>query len=350
MWIAAFVVSVGIGLFFVVVYSPQLLHSSHWVSLVWALSANTIIGLTYFGYLWKLVDYLNRRLPWEKSPGKRLLAEVVGVLFIILNVATGALIWFGLYAGDSWAEIRQRLSVEAYVNASYTPIIVTMFMEARGFLRQWRAALMRAERLRFANLEARHAYLQHQIKPHFLFNSLNVLASLVHKDADLAERFIHELSKLYRRLLEMDAHEVVPLAEEMAAFESYLFLVKMRFGESLQVQVGDFSALPEKCVPPFTLQLLLENAVKHNEMAKDRPVEISLAFDENHAVITNLLRPKARPDEKSTGIGLKNLRQRYALLSEQPLVVTKTEQQFVVKIPLLDPAEASPKRRLGAGA
>jgi hypothetical protein len=335
MWRTALVVSAALGLFFVLVYAPNLLFQGQWGGLIWALLTNTVVGVAYFWYIWRLVDYLNKRLPWVQYPGKRLLTELAGVLSAIFVISTVTFVWYGLSRGNPWPEIWERLTFQSYVNASYTPIIVTLFMEARSFLMQWRAALLRAERLRFANLETRHAHLQQQVRPHFLFNSLNVLASLVHKDADLAERFVHELSLLYRRLLEMDAQELVPLHEEMQTFESYLFLVKMRFGAALDVEIGDFSAVSALLVPPFTLQLLLENAVKHNEMAQDQPLRVELRFDALSATMRNNRRPRSTPGEKSTGIGLQNLTERYALLCDQTITVAQTETAFEVTIPLL---------------
>lgn len=332
----ALIICLGISLFVNLVYAPETFSDGG--RLLFTMLVNMGIGAIYFATLWPMSNYLNRHHPWLKNPVRRLLLEFVGLVTIVFLVTTTLNIGVGMWRGKTAAQVWQALSFADFVNLSYLPIIVTMFMEARGFLKEWRQSLLRTERLRLSNLQARHSYLQHQIKPHFLFNSLNVLTSLVHKDANLAEQFIHELARLYRRLLEVNQRELIPLSEEMEALRSYVFLVKMRFGEALQVDLpADLSGLEERLLPPFTLQLLLENVVKHNDMAKDQPLQVTIRLDvpAGTATVSNTLRPKTRLDEPSTGLGLKNLRERYELIAERQLAVVSADGVFQVTIPLL---------------
>lgn len=334
---AMLMVCMAFSLFFTVVYSSAAInHPAKFLGIV---GGNVLVGMAYSLIIWKLVDVLNQRHPWQERPGLRFMVELVGLILTVTVLTTITYVLWGAAEGQPPGETLKQLRFAHYVNSLYIPAIVTLFVEARGFLRNWRKALLRAEQLKFSDLQTRHAYLQNQIKPHFLFNSLNVLASLVHKDPDLAEKFINELSKLYRRLLEMDSREIVPLQEEIDAFTSYLFLVKMRFGEALMVETGDYQALKNYFIPPFTLQLLLENAVKHNEMAQDQPLLVRVEFQGEHVQMANTFRPKIRAAEKSTGIGLKNLRERYKLMTRKQIQVETTSSEFIVRIPLLDNAE-----------
>lgn len=334
-WILAFFISATLGLLMLLVYNTDLMSEGAWYHLSWLLVSNIVIGLVYFWYLWSLVEYLNRRLPWVEHPGKRFIVELGGVLLIVLNVSIGAYVWYGLMEGWIWTKGIQYYSLRLFISSTYLPVLVTLFMEARWFLFNWKETLLRAERLKFSNLEAQHDYLRQQIKPHFLFNSLNVLASLVHKDADLAEKFVLELSALYRRLLEMHDRDTVSLREELTAFESYVFLMKMRFGDALKVEIQAPDVQDNYVIPPFTLQLLLENAVKHNEMSQSNPITVQVEMNEPCITVRNTRKPKLRPTEPSTGIGLDNLKKRYQLLSDQPLEVVSDATTFLVKVPIL---------------
>lgn len=338
---AMLLICLAASLFLTAVYAPGTLNQP--LKFLGNMGGNTIVGMVYAMVIWKMVDILNRRHPWEQRPGLRFMLELAGIILIVIVLATLTHFIWGAALGASPGESLKSLEFSYYVTSLFIPVLATLFMEARGFFRNWRKALLRTERLKFSDLQTRHAYLQNQIKPHFLFNSLNVLSSLVHKNPDLAERFISELSKLFRRLLEMDSREIVPLQEEIEAFNSYLFLVKMRFGEALQVEVADHQAFQQHFIPPFTLQLLLENAVKHNDMAQDQPMLVRVDFQDDYVVVANTFRPKARAEEKSTGIGLKNLRERYGLMTRKQVRVGNTENEFIVHIPLLDSAEPMEK-------
>ncbi|MBN8683305.1 MAG: histidine kinase [Chitinophagales bacterium] len=340
-WVAV-LVSLAISLFLVVVYPSH--RANGWQGTLISFFFNALVGMMYFLMLWWLTNRLDKHYSWLHHTGKRMLFQFLGLIVVVYINATLANLLYGcLIYGKSISLVMSQIQFRDYINQSYIPIIVTMFLVSKDFLKEWRESLLHAERLRYNNLQTRHAYLQNQIKPHFLFNSLNVLATLVHKDADQAEQFIHELSRLYRRLLEVDQQEAVRLSAEMEAFESYLFLVKMRFGASLVVSIGAYERYQNQQIPPFTLQLLLENVVKHNEMSRDRPVQVWLEFSEDWVVMRNTLSRKAAPVESSTGIGLKNLYERYALLGTVTPEIEEKENFFSVNIPLLSAKTTLPQ-------
>jgi tetratricopeptide (TPR) repeat protein len=181
--------------------------------------------------------------------------------------------------------------------------------------------------------------LKTQVNPHFLFNSLSILSSLVRVDPDLSERFIEQLSRSYRYILEQKDQSLVTLRTELGFIESYSFLLKIRFENKFNLKID----LPEEIldkykIAPLTLQLLVENAVKHNRMSVTEPLIVHISLDEqNRLVVRNKLQPRSTPSN-STGVGLQNIMNRYALLTKRQVWAGETEDQFMVKIPLLNEA------------
>ncbi|MBK7426388.1 MAG: tetratricopeptide repeat protein [Saprospiraceae bacterium] len=183
------------------------------------------------------------------------------------------------------------------------------------------------------------ALLKTQVNPHFLFNSLSILSSLVHVDPELSEKFIDQLSRSYRYILEQKEQSLVTLRTELTFIQSYAFLLKIRFENKFDLQI----TLPEDIldqfkIAPLTLQLLVENAVKHNRMSLKEPLIVSVYLeDEQNLIISNRLQPRSSA-VISTGVGLQNIIDRYALLTDKPVWAAEMDESFVVKIPLLKDA------------
>ncbi|BDD08305.1 hypothetical protein FUAX_07370 [Fulvitalea axinellae] len=192
-------------------------------------------------------------------------------------------------------------------------------------------------RLLKAHGEAKYQALINQINPHFLFNSLNALSHLVHKDADKAEHFIEELSRIYRYILQLNETFLVPLRQEVEFIESYLFLQKIRFRDNLDMRINLNPRTLDKCVPPLTLELLVENAVKHNEVSESHPLVVELYAQGNTLIVENRIRLREDYRSDTTKIGLKNLMEKFEILDEKlPEFITENGK-FIAKIPLFDP-------------
>ncbi len=176
--------------------------------------------------------------------------------------------------------------------------------------------------------------LKNQLDPHFLFNSLNVLTSLIDEDPKQAQRFTTSLSKVYRYVLEQKNKELVPIDEEYAFARTYVELLKMRFEDSITFDIPEKAIDPEGRIVPLSLQLLLENAVKHNVVTPARPLRISVREEDGLLLVTNNLQQK-QVVKKSSGVGLQNIQQRYALLTERRLHIGKSDTEFRVAIPVL---------------
>ncbi|SEI41824.1 Histidine kinase [Dyadobacter koreensis] len=194
---------------------------------------------------------------------------------------------------------------------------------------------LNAEMLERERMQAQLIALKNQLSPHFLFNNFSILASLIESDASQSVKFVNRLSASYRHILEQSGMDAIPLKKELDFIESYLFLLEARFKGKFEVNV-EISEYQNKryVIAPLTLQLLIENAIKHNQMSKECPLIISVQIQEPYLVVSNVI--KLRPaDVYSTGTGLRNIRNRYALLSKTPVIIENTTDIFRVKIPLL---------------
>ena len=226
------------------------------------------------------------------------------------------------------ARINNGLTVMALLSAFY-------LAANRRTNRRLQDMQVRAERLEKENVQAQFAALKSQVNPHFLFNSLSILSSLVHADAELSEKFIDQLSRAYRYILEQKDNERVLLKTELEFIQAYRFLLNIRFENKFDVVVNVPEADQSRySIAPLTLQLLVENAVKHNRMSAKEPLRVQIDLEGDSLVVRNnrQLRPQS---EVSTGVGLQNIINRYALLTDRPVWISENDGSFLVKIPLL---------------
>lgn len=201
---------------------------------------------------------------------------------------------------------------------------------------------VRAERLEKENVQAQFAALKSQVNPHFLFNSLSILSSLVHADAELSERFIDQLSRAYRYILEQKDNERVLLKTELEFIQAYRFLLNIRFENKFDVIIDVPTADQNRySIAPLTLQLLVENAVKHNRMSAKEPLQVHIQLDGDSLLVENNLQRRPQ-SEASTGVGLQNIVNRYTLLTDRPVWIGENEGSFIVKIPLLQERMGEP--------
>lgn len=190
------------------------------------------------------------------------------------------------------------------------------------------------ERSMAANVEAQYELLKQQVNPHFLFNSLNTLKYMVETHDEQSSEFIVQLADFYRFTLGSLQLKVVTLKKELAIMRSYIYLLKARFEEGFVVTQNLDNSIYDTYIPPFTLQLLVENCIKHNIVSLDKPLHIELYQEGDYIVIANNLQERKVP-EPSIGLGLKNINQRYLYLSEREIIITTTDQKFSIKLPIL---------------
>ena len=193
--------------------------------------------------------------------------------------------------------------------------------------------MVEVEQLKREKMKSDYRALQDQLNPHFLFNNFNMLISEIRRDPENAVRITETLADVYRYVLESKNFETVTLGEEAGFVEAIIFLYRVRFGESLVVEVGLPDEVMEYRLPPLTLQILLENALKHNVVSAERPLRIAIGVEEDHLVVVNDIQP--RKSTYSTGLGLENIKMRYAYLTERKVVIEADSHHFKVKVPLL---------------
>lgn len=187
--------------------------------------------------------------------------------------------------------------------------------------------------LKQENLQARLDSLKQQISPHFLFNALNTLKTLT-TDQNVKEYTV-QLANVYRYLLNFNENNVIKIEAELKFIESYLYIQKVRFEEALNIDIQLSKEIQNKCIPPLSLQILVENAIKHNIISNSKPLNIQIVNnDEDYLIVQNNLQPKISVEE-STGKGLQNIRDRYVLLANQPIEIINGPLYFIVKLPLL---------------
>lgn len=285
-----------------------------------------------------LADYIATRFTWTENPTKTFIIALIGTLIATTIVWLFVVyFWIGLMSGNlpSMALWYKNLNLSSWIFSLIITVMVSSILHGRNFLLGWKQTILEAEKLKKEQAVAQYETLKNQVNPHFLFNSLNVLTTLVHKDADVAEQFINQLSKVYRYILESRAQEIIGLEEEMRNLEAYIFLMKIRFGGNLQFDNQLTAHTNGYKVAPLTLQMLVENALKHNEISKMYPLSISVFLDNNFIVVRNNLQLKTNQND-STGIGLSNIKSRYQFLSSEPVSVSENDGFFTVKIPLIN--------------
>ncbi len=296
------------------------------------------LSMTYSGLMWMLfwkgnaylVDFWNSKISWLDQPGKRFIVGVITVLIYTPLVIVFLNTSYNLLPGVSidWGGIDVLISIGI-------TFFITFFMFAKSFLDNWRKATVDAERIKREQMSTKYESLKNQVNPHFLFNSLNALTNLVYENQDMAADFIRKLSKVYRYVLDNQAKEVVSLEIELAFVNSYLFLQRIRFDDKLKVNI-DITGFEQKMIPPIALQMLFENAIKHNTIAEEEPLTIEVYVENSDTlIIKNNLQKKNIPIEESAGVGLKNIQARYEFLSQTKVEIHETESEFIVKLPLL---------------
>jgi two-component system LytT family sensor kinase len=203
------------------------------------------------------------------------------------------------------------------------------------YYKNWKESQLNAERLIRENIQAKYDVLKSQIDPHFFFNSLSVLTNLVYKSADLSAEYITQLAKSYRYILDKKFENLVTIKTELEFLESYSFLIRIRHQSSIEFDIDIPDDIKHRgMVPPATLQMLVENAVKHNRFSAGDPLRICISAEDDCLVVTNDLR-KRFGVQSSIGVGLDNISRRYELTSDKQIEIIETNDKFIVKVPII---------------
>lgn len=284
-------------------------------------------------------DYLNKKFPWSEATTKRAVISIVSIL-----VANTVMVYFCNYM--NFVVFQKAATTEEYFSGKYgfvnwftinIALLISAFLHAKGFMEELKKTSKKEvveQKLIAKSANAQFESLKNQLDPHFLFNSLNVLSSLIDENPKQAQKFTASMSKIYRYVLEQKDKELVTVEDELEFAKTYCDLLKTRFEESVdfifEVEKEDY----RRFVVPLSLQLLLENCIKHNFATSSKPLVIKI-FSENETLcIENNLQVREQIKE-SSGIGLSNIVQRYALLTKRNVFIEKSDDYFKVKLPIL---------------
>ena len=279
--------------------------------------------------------YFHHTYKSELFTFKRTIPAIIsGMLVSILAVFLLELFHSSVVRGTSVNQFLETQNYRDYWVPLFIALVVNTIFYSFYFYKQQKEYQLKEQKIIAGTASAQFDALKNQLDPHFLFNSLNVLTSLIDENPHQAQRFTTSLSKVYRYVLEQKNKELVTLEEELAFAKTYMTLLKMRYEDSIVFKMPEELHKPEAKMVPLALQLVLENAVKHNVVSSNRQLEIRIEEEPGYLVVRNTLQPKLNM-ERGSGVGLFNIRQRYALLTSRRVFVEKTETEFIIKLPTL---------------
>lgn len=282
----------------------------------------------------QIIIYTRKKFSSYRQSIKRIKWTAIGIVSITTIIVFLISLFYDVtdYWGYDYTSVNYLYNIFAALTYA---VIIGGIYEAIYYFRKWKNIEVEAEMLKKENLQSQLDSLKQQVNPHFLFNSLNTLSSLMRKDVNKAEKFLDELSKVYRYLLRNNEGELINLSTELQFIESFVHLLKTRYGDALQMTISVDEVAKNLLLPPLTLQLLVENAVKHNIIDKQMPLLITLETDDQLWLsVSNNLQKKSisLPSNK---VGLSNIAGKYKLLEQPSIIISETKEKFTVSIPLI---------------
>lgn len=288
-------------------------------------------GCFWLGMRWSYYE-TKLRFPAFGDIRKRLFWMILAflALFFVINKTLDSLFEVLKNAHDH----KPDPIVEFLISLVVSALVIAIY-EALSFYIQLERTVAEKVELQRQNIESQLEGLRNQVNPHFLFNSLNTLIYLIPEDADKAVHFVQQLSKVYRYVLESRDTKMIPLREELEFLHSYIFLLHERFGDNLRVDIRGLDQRQNAAIVPLTLQLLFENAIKHNIISTEKPLHVDVFAENGHLVVRNNLQRKNQVMD-STGIGLQNIKDRYRLIANREVEVIASQQYFTVALPIVE--------------
>lgn len=278
---------------------------------------------------------MDRIFKGVKMSPKRLLAGFAGSFIVSLFVIFVLRIFEDvMMEGKPLLQFFKDEEVQNYYVAMIITLVITFAWHLFYFYKRYQENRVKQQKIIAGTASAKFETLKNQIDPHFLFNSLNVLSSLIEENPDSAQRFTTSLSKVYRYVLEQKDKELVSIEEELAFAKTYMNLLKMRFENSVFYELPEKISNPDALVVPLSLQLLLENTIKHNIVSQQKPLYIRIFEENGYLVVQNDLQKKEVLQDRR-GVGLQNIVSRYAIITARKVQVLESEKHFTVKLPVL---------------
>lgn len=281
---------------------------------------------------------LKSRFPKEKDLARRLTLMIFTFLIItglfLFSMFKGyeAIGFFGYTFNDSGF-------IWSYIAMGIFNIFLTFLHEGISRYEEWKANLKEMEQVKMAYRKSQLMGLKSQINPHFLFNSLNSLSSLISEDEEAAEKFLNELSKIYRYMLRNEDDKLVPLSTELNFITSYFYLLNARYSTALQLKVDVSEEDRQRALPPLTLQHIIENTIAQNAFSKSMPLKVYIGMDGNCLMVKHNIQRKIGAELVDVESGLDNLAEKFRLLQETPFFIKELDDQRIIHVPLIDKNE-----------
>lgn len=279
---------------------------------------------------------------WIKKRSKHtfLIAQYVILSFFALLFFVIPTVYFFEFYFEKWFDCEEPSDqyaefVQNIISSTFFVVVFIGVTIVKHFYDKNKKTELIKEKIEKENIQFKYESLRNQINPHFLFNSFSVLNSLVYKNPETASEFISQLSKIYRYVIEFKEKELALLSDELNFLKSYVYLLKIRHDESIVVNQNISQDVSAYSIPSLSLQLLAENAAKHNKFSIKTPLIIDIHLEHNFLVIQNTINKRTYSEVSSTGIGLQNIVKRYKLGNYSTPVITKDNNFFIVKLPLI---------------
>ena len=300
----------------------------------------SVVSITVLSFTWfffrKLYGYFDRIMPYDKGISKRLFLQII-ITLIFSNIVSRIVYQIGINFINIQDLINKQFTNLAQVASISSEILLVILLNVAHFsyysLEKWRETALKASNLEKEKSHVQFDNLKNQLNPHFLFNSLTSLDSLIQENPPLAREFLQQLSKVFRYVLKNKEKGLVSLETELNFIKNYVALLKTRFGDSLSINFNISDEVLDLHIAPVTLQILIENALKHNITNLANPLSISILNQNNYLIIENKIQLKKQV-ETSNGQGLNNLKSLYSFLSKKEVLI-ESNGTFRVKIPLI---------------
>jgi sensor histidine kinase YesM len=307
---------------------------SGWLNFLLPTLITSLVVATVYTLCGMVAIVLQNRFPKYSQTFKRIGLELL--YFVVITVVAVTMLFYGYdYMNLAGMQVKMHNYPWVIAVGASCNLIATSLNEGAAFFEKWRNLVDEAEQLKKVNLQSQLEGLKGQVNPHFLFNSLNSLSSLISEDPDKAERFLDEMSKVYRYLLRTNEDGLTTLDAELQFISSYFHLLKTRYGDGLELETIIDERYSAHQLPPLTLQMLVENAVKHNMILKDSPLKILImTTNSGRLVVSNNLQRKDRM-VSSNKVGLTNIVNKYRLMKQEEISVRDDGKEFAVVVPLI---------------
>ena len=282
-----------------------------------------------------ITDQFNRYFPWLAYGSIRFFSHLfLGIIYslIVINLAY---FLFKILFTVGLPTVEQVIVMNVYGTIIFIPFFSIYF--SLHFLKHWQRSSLAIEKYKKENIQSQLAALKNHLDPHFLFNNLNILSSLIDKDRNRSRVFLDRFAAVYRGILKSKDEDLIPLRDEINFMESYIYLLKTRFEEHIKFNINIDDKFTNLVIPPLTVQMLVENAIKHNIISEKKALCIEISVLENgYLIVKNSLNSKPEDENLKSGSGLNNIKKRYEHFTGKSIKIDKSEDNFIVQVPLLE--------------